>query len=268
MTSPHSSRTAFTLIELLVVIAIIAILASMLLPALNQARSRARGAKCSGQHRQIALAAGMYTNDNFDYTVSPKSQVLPGNSADGGKFSGYSWQYQMAKQYLPDVLARSEADWAYRKVDGGKSVFNCPENIEPTKDGYLAMSIVINGKGGYGTNWGYGNRKISRIGQPSKLLAFMDGPLSAGIREGYYNSYDNAVAFFEHRMTNPLDSSGWFPIARIFRHNNFANMLFADGHLESKPAVWANGKFFNNNAQRYPTQWYAPFLEEVNPGTW
>ena len=66
----------FTLIELLIVVAIIAILAAMLLPALNAARTKAKSIACLNNLKQAGQIAQFYINDNDSWAFGPLAGAI------------------------------------------------------------------------------------------------------------------------------------------------------------------------------------------------
>jgi prepilin-type N-terminal cleavage/methylation domain-containing protein/prepilin-type processing-associated H-X9-DG protein len=117
------SKRAFTLIELLVVIAIIGILASLLLPVLSRAKSKAQGSLCLNNGKQMMTAVTLYVGEYSDF--------FPPNPDDGNKIAGHNWCGGQAGQgapdeFNPDVLKDPNRSLLVPFLGGSVAVFHCP----------------------------------------------------------------------------------------------------------------------------------------------
>lgn len=230
------SVSAFTLIELLVVIAIIAILASMLLPALSNAKSAAISTQCKSNLRQIGLALNMYLQTFSAYPI--------GRAAQNDTIEKIGWRAVLREYTDEPVEWRVSGGWLVFRKTG---VFRCPGvRPEPTRPNvayFPAVGFETNDfhMEHYGYNsWGpralggvyVGHANFVRpIGEgevraPSDMIALADGFI--GARNG--RSVSRAPLIGRDWLSGSAPEAETRNSRR--RHNNKSNVLFCDGHIE------------------------------------
>ena len=211
--------TAFTLIELLVSIAVMAILAAMLLPVLNHSKQSAWRAECTSNLRQLGMGTEMYWDDNkgdcFRYIFG---------TTNYGQIYWFGW-------IGPGPEGQRSFDLSYGALYpyvSDSRVRICPAlNNALTQFKLKADGMVFS----YGYNFYLSTAlsqppiRATKISHPSGTVLFADAaqvndfqaPASASdpmLEEWYY-----------------VDTNTSYPNGH-FRHNQKANVVFCDGHVD------------------------------------
>jgi prepilin-type N-terminal cleavage/methylation domain-containing protein len=234
------SRKTFTLIELLVVIAIIAILAGMLLPALNQARDKAKGVTCANNMKQTGLGLTVYAGDFNGFAPYAPSLII-GSSTPYNFFNFYQRWNWLSSTSTSSIY--SLANMIIEKEYITYNILQCPAvpaGFTTETLGYDLKKYYKKGAGKYATS--------SYLIRPSQLGETQEGA-NDPTRYNYVKAFQaanqfNNVGWRVGKYTKQPMAADIPIIDNQYSHTKGINVLYEDGAVK-----WLKG--FPSFAKRY-----------------